>query len=257
MSPPQFIDATVKVGWVVSRLDELLGIDAAERQADPEGATIREAIQSLKTDIVTSGNLGITVSNGIILPPPLKSSRLTDYFKKFTSGEMTLTRLTSYFGLQIPSRRELMRKELKLDREFSTRPIPPQLGLIPCYFLAARFTTVTGLTCEYQNLVRFEARPAPNDPKGDPTHNPQAPKKARISRELPCRLLPDVDLSVTLVDTKANAQMTITGRADWVFGVSPGDVLSYFGCITVVQSMEFSSAETSLIANLCIVSGSQ
>lgn len=81
---------------------------------------------------------------------------------------------------------------------------------------------------------------------------PDNPPPSQFDRDLPCRILPDVDLSVTVTDPITKAPVTITGTADWVFGTSPNNVLGYFGCIKVVQSSVFSSGETLLIADLGI-----
>lgn len=79
---------------------------------------------------------------------------------------------------------------------------------------------------------------------------PDNPPPSQFDRELPCRILADQDLSVAIIDRATKEQITITGRADWVFGYRGTNVLGYFGCINVVQPVDFSSAETTLITNL-------
>lgn len=48
---------------------------------------------------------------------------------------MTPARLTTYFGVKIPTRRDLLRDELKLDPRSAVYAVPPQLGLNLLSFL--------------------------------------------------------------------------------------------------------------------------
>lgn len=83
---------------------------------------------------------------------------------------------------------------------------------------------------------------------------PEYPPPLLFDRELPVRILADADLSVT-VTKPSTPRTTITGRVDWVFAEQGDhrtgyDVRGYFGCIKVVQASVFSSAETTLLADL-------
>lgn len=94
------------------------------------------------------------------------------------------------------------------------------------------------------------------DPYGHMEYKePDYPPPLAFDRELPVRILANADLSVTVTNPGTRARTTITGRVDWVFGEQGHDIRDYdqrgyFGCIKVVQTAEFSSAETTLLADL-------
>lgn len=68
MSSSRFADGTVQVSWVLSRLDDILRLDTRERTEESKseithGEVIRQAIQSMKSDIVSDHSTGIAVRN--------------------------------------------------------------------------------------------------------------------------------------------------------------------------------------------------
>lgn len=83
-----------------------------------------------------------------------------------------------------------------------------------------------------------------------PDTGPDDPPPPLFDIELPFRILGDADLSVTVADPRTGGRTTITGQLDWVFGTEGYNVTGYFACIKVVQAADFSSAETTLLAEL-------
>lgn len=75
MSLPPFADPTLKVTWVLSKLDEILRMDAAGRVGrmgtkpdnpladNPHAETIRQAMLAMRSEIAADPILDVTVSN--------------------------------------------------------------------------------------------------------------------------------------------------------------------------------------------------
>lgn len=65
---PHTLDATLKVSWVLSQLDEILHINSAWRAESELGQSqaekIQQAIRSMKADIVADRSAGLAVCNG-------------------------------------------------------------------------------------------------------------------------------------------------------------------------------------------------